>query len=115
MSAILRDLGATPEEIRAIAVVFGARARDGNLKDGQKLRVLLSPVRGTERLQPVRVMLVGDLGIEAVVALLDMGRYVNVDLAKPETASAQHDFQTGRALPHERDEIERVIHSYVRP
>jgi len=54
---MLRDLGATPEEIRAIAVVFGARARDGNLKEGQKLRVLLSPVRGTERLQPVRVML----------------------------------------------------------
>jgi uncharacterized caspase-like protein len=83
LSAILRDLGATPEEIRAIAVVFGASARDGNLKDGQKLRVLLSPVRGTERLQPVRVMLVGDQSVEAMVALSDMGRYVNVDPSTP--------------------------------
>jgi murein DD-endopeptidase MepM/ murein hydrolase activator NlpD len=93
LSAMLRDLGATPEEIRAIAVVFGARARDGNLKEGQKLRVLLSPVRGTERLQPVRVMLVGDQSIEAVVALSDMGRYVNVDVqtAEAPTAEAEDD------------------------
>src|SRR5260370_6881194 len=93
LSAMLRDLGATPEEIRAIAVVFGARARDGKLKEGQKLRVLLSPVRGTERLQPVRVMLVGDQSIEAVVALSDMGRYVNVDVqtAEAPTAEAEDD------------------------
>jgi murein DD-endopeptidase MepM/ murein hydrolase activator NlpD len=55
--------------------------------------VLLSPVRGTERLQPVRVMLVGDQSIEAVVALSDMGRYVNVDVqtAEAPTAEAEDD------------------------
>jgi len=84
LSAMLRDLGATPEEIRAIATVLGARARDGNLKDGQKLRVLMSPVRGSQRLQPVRVMLVGDSTIEAVVALSDLGRYVGVDVQTAE-------------------------------
>jgi murein DD-endopeptidase MepM/ murein hydrolase activator NlpD len=84
LSGILRDLGATPEEIKAISVVLGARARDGNLKDGQKLRVLLSPVRGTQRLQPVRIMLVSDQTIDAVVALSDLGRYVNVDVQTAE-------------------------------
>jgi murein DD-endopeptidase MepM/ murein hydrolase activator NlpD len=91
LSAILRDLGATPEEIKAIAAVLGARARDGGLKDGQKLRILLSPVRGTQRLQPVRVMLVGDQSIEAVVALSDMGRYVNVDVQTAEAPATQAD------------------------
>ena len=80
LSGLLRDLGATPEEIKAISAVLGTRARDGNLKDGQKLRVLLSPVRSTQRLQPVRVILVGDSTIEAVVALSDLGKYVGVDV-----------------------------------
>ncbi|HMA74212.1 MAG TPA: LysM peptidoglycan-binding domain-containing M23 family metallopeptidase [Xanthobacteraceae bacterium] len=89
LSAILRDLGATPEEIKAIALVLGTRARDGNLKEGQKLRVLLSPVRGTQRLQPVRVMLVGDSTVEAVAALSDLGRYVSVDVQTAEASAVE--------------------------
>lgn len=91
LSAILRDLGAAAEEIKAIAAVLGGRARDGSFKDGQKLKVLLSPVRGTQRLQPVRVMLVGDQSIDAVVALSDMGRYVNVDIQTAEAQAAEAD------------------------
>jgi murein DD-endopeptidase MepM/ murein hydrolase activator NlpD len=91
LGAILRDLGATPEEIKAIAGVLGTRARDGNLRDGQKLRVLLSPVRGTQRLQPVRVMLVGETAIEAVAALSDLGRYMGVDVQSAETPVAEAD------------------------
>ncbi len=91
LAAILRDLGATPDEIKAIATVLGARARDGNFRDGQKLRVLLSPVRGSQRLQPVRVVLVGDTAIEAVVALSDFGRYVGVDVQSAETPVAEVD------------------------
>ena len=70
--------------------MLGVRARDGNLKESQKLRVLLSPLRGTERLQPVRIMLVGDQGIEAIAALSDLGRYVSVDVAtaKPPSVAA---------------------------
>jgi murein DD-endopeptidase MepM/ murein hydrolase activator NlpD len=89
LGAMLRDLGATPEEIKAIAALLGARGRDGNLKDGQKLRVLLSPVRGTQRLQPVRVMLLGDTAIEAVVALSDLGKYVGVDVQSAEAPVAE--------------------------
>jgi murein DD-endopeptidase MepM/ murein hydrolase activator NlpD len=85
LGAILRDLGATPEEVKAIAAVLGPRGRDGNLKEGQKIRVLLSPVRGTQRLQPVRVTLVGETAIEAVVALSDLGKYVAVDIQSAES------------------------------
>jgi murein DD-endopeptidase MepM/ murein hydrolase activator NlpD len=90
LGPILRELGATPEEIKAIASVLGIRAGDGGLKEGQKLRVLLSPVRGTQRLQPVRVMVAGDQNnIEAMVALSDMGRYVNVDVLSAEARAAE--------------------------
>jgi murein DD-endopeptidase MepM/ murein hydrolase activator NlpD len=76
-----RDFGATPEEIKAIAVVLGPRGRDGALKEGQKLRILVAPGEaGQQRLQPIRVMLLGDSGIEAIVALSDAGKYVPVDV-----------------------------------
>jgi murein DD-endopeptidase MepM/ murein hydrolase activator NlpD len=91
LGPILRDLGAIPEEIKAIYALLGDRARDGNLKEGEKLRILLSPVRGTQRLQPVRVMLVSDQNnVEAVVALSDLNnRYVNVDVQMAEAPSQE--------------------------
>jgi len=92
LANILRDLGATPDEIKAIAGLFGPKGRDGGLKDGQKLRVLLSPVSGGgQRLQPVRLVLTGDTGVEAVVALSDMGKFVAVDVQSAETAVAEND------------------------
>jgi hypothetical protein len=106
LSAILRDLGATPEEIKAITAVLGPRGRDGNLKEVQKIRVLLSPVRGSQRLQPVRVTLVGETAIEAVVALSDLGKYVAVDVPSAETQVAEASPTTPEAdlqatKPHE--------------
>ena len=91
LASILRDVGATADEIKAIAALFGQRGRDGNLKDGQKLRVLLAAAGRTQRLQPVRVMLVGETAIEAVVALSDLGRYVAVDVQSAETTAAEAD------------------------
>ena len=89
LSSVLRDLGATTEETKAIAAALGQRGRDGNLKEGQKLRILLSPTPGTQRLQPVRVMVVGETAIEAVAALSDLGRYVGVDVQSAESAVAE--------------------------
>ena len=40
VSANLRDLGATPDDIKAITAAFGSRGRDTTPKDGYKLRVL---------------------------------------------------------------------------
>src|SRR5262249_14819221 len=47
-------------------------------KEGQKLRVLISPAGG--RPQPVRVIGGGDAGVEAVVALFGLGQYVPGDV-----------------------------------
>jgi len=88
-ASILRDLGATPEEIKAIASALGPRGRDGGLKEGQKVRVLLSPL-GAGRLQPIRVIVANDAAAEAVVALSDTGRYVAVDVQSADTQIADN-------------------------
>jgi murein DD-endopeptidase MepM/ murein hydrolase activator NlpD len=90
--SILRDVGATPDEIKAIAGLLGAKGRDGALKENEKLRILLSPAAGgVQRMQPVRLVLIGDTAVEAVVALSDMGKYVSVDVQSAETAIADND------------------------
>jgi murein DD-endopeptidase MepM/ murein hydrolase activator NlpD len=87
VSSILRELGALPEEIRAIAAALGFRGRDNGLKEGQRLRILLSTVPGTSRQQPARVIVANDVAVEAVIALSDLGRYVSVDVAAMNTAA----------------------------
>jgi murein DD-endopeptidase MepM/ murein hydrolase activator NlpD len=80
--SILRDQGATPEEAKAIAATLGPRGRDGGLKEGEKLRILMGPV-GPEagaRSQPYRVIVANDTTVEAVSALSDIGKYVAVDV-----------------------------------
>lgn len=80
VATILRDQGAAPEEIAAIARLLGPRGRDGGIKDGQKLRILMAPVPGSQRLQPIRVIIANDASVDAVVALADTGKYVSVDV-----------------------------------
>ena len=79
VSTVLRSLGATDEEIAALAKALGSYGRDGAIKEGEKLRVLLSPVPNSKRLQPVRVIVADDATVEAVAALSDTGKYVTVD------------------------------------
>jgi len=82
VTSILRDQGATPEEAKSIAATLGPRGRDGGLKEGQKLRILMAPAgtAGGQRLQPYRVIVANESTIEAVAALSDLGRYVAVDV-----------------------------------
>jgi murein DD-endopeptidase MepM/ murein hydrolase activator NlpD len=95
--SILRDQGASPEEAKAIAYTLGAKGRDGGLKEGQKVRILMVPASQTPgaRLQPYRVMVANDAMIEAVAALSDLGKYVAVDVQSmntvTETAAADDD------------------------
>ena len=88
--SILRDLGATPADIGAIARVLGPRGAENGIKEGQKLRVLMAPVLGGQRLQPIRVIVAGDSGIDAVVALADTGKYVSVDVKNVDTEVAEN-------------------------
>ena len=97
VTSILRDQGATPEEAKSIAAMLGPRGRDGGLKDGQKLRILMAPAgpAAGQRLLPYRVIVANESTIEAVAALSDLGKYVAVDVQSmttvTETAAADDD------------------------
>jgi murein DD-endopeptidase MepM/ murein hydrolase activator NlpD len=89
--SILREQGATLEEAKAIAATLGARGRDGGLKDGQKVRILMAPAGPGQRLQPYRVMVANESTIEAVSALSDLGKYVAVDVQSMNTVAETAD------------------------
>ncbi len=91
ITSVLLDQGASPEEARAIARTIGPRGRDGGLREGQKLRILMEPAAPGKRLQPYRVIVATDSTIEAVVALSDLGRYVPVDVQSFNTATTTAD------------------------
>ena len=56
IATILQEIGATPDEIAAIATALGPRGRNDGLKEGQKLRILIGDaISPRPRLQPVRV------------------------------------------------------------
>ncbi len=89
VASVLRDQGANPDEIKAIIALLGARGRDGGVKEGEKLRILMgpsSPAPGA-RLQPYRVIIANDTTVEADVALSDLGKYVAVDVQSMNTVS----------------------------
>jgi murein DD-endopeptidase MepM/ murein hydrolase activator NlpD len=89
IASILRDQGATPDEARAVALTLGPRGRDGGLKEGQKVRILMAPSGPgpAARLQPYRVIVANDTTVEAVAALSDVGRYVAVDVQSMNTVA----------------------------
>jgi len=89
VTSILRDQGATPDECKAIAATLGARGRDGGLKEGTKLRILMAPASAIPgaRLQPFRVIVANDTMVEAVAALSDLGKYVAVDVSSINTVT----------------------------
>jgi len=91
VTSVLRDQGATPEEAKAIATTLGPRGRDGGLKEGERLRILMAPAGPGQRLQPYRVIVANDSAIEAVSALSDLGKYVAVDVQSMNTVAEAAD------------------------
>jgi murein DD-endopeptidase MepM/ murein hydrolase activator NlpD len=93
VSSILRDQGASPDEAKAIAATLGVRGRDGGLKEGEKLRILMAPTSTAPgaRLQPYRVIVANDTTVEAVAALSDLGKYVAVDVQSLSTVTETAD------------------------
>ena len=84
VGSILRELGAAPDEIKSIIGVIGPAALEGGIKEGEKLRVLMASA-GIGHMQPLRVIIAGDSGITAAVALSDLGQYVPVDIRNIDT------------------------------
>ncbi len=68
--------------------MIGPAALEGGIKEGQKLRVLMAPA-GLGHMQPLRVIIAGDSGIIAAVALSDDGKYVPVDIRNIDTEVAE--------------------------
>ncbi len=101
IASILKEIGATSDEIAAISAALGARGRANGLKEGQRLRILVASTAAA-RLQPIRVIVMGDSAIDAVVALSDMGKYVSVDVASMNTlvsdASPDDDEDDGKGM-----------------
>jgi murein DD-endopeptidase MepM/ murein hydrolase activator NlpD len=87
VAAVLRDQGATPDEAKAIAATLGPHGRDGSLKDGEKLRILMAPAGPGQRLQPYRVIVANESTVEAIAALSDLGKYVAVDVQSMNTST----------------------------
>jgi murein DD-endopeptidase MepM/ murein hydrolase activator NlpD len=89
ITGIMREQGATPEEAKSIATTLGVRGRDGGLKEGEKVRILMAPAGpgAGQRLQPYRVIVANDSAVEAVAALSDLGKYVAVDVQSMNTAT----------------------------
>ncbi len=86
IATILKEIGATADETAAIASALGGRGRANGLKEGQKIRILVNAAALPQpHQQPLRVIVMGDSAIDAVVALSDMGRYVAVDVASMNT------------------------------
>jgi murein DD-endopeptidase MepM/ murein hydrolase activator NlpD len=90
VSAVLRDMGATPDELKAITAAFGGRGKDSAPRDGYKLRVLLAPASDGKRLQPVRIVIATESSVEAMVAWSDMGKYVAVDTRSANTVASSN-------------------------
>ena len=95
VTSILRDQGAAPDEAKAIAATLGARGRDGGLKEGEKLRIMMAPASAAPgaRLQPYRVIVANDTMVEAIAALSDLGKYVAVDVSSINTTTDNADKQ----------------------
>ncbi len=95
VASLLRDLGATPDEVQAITTVLGPRGIENGVKEGEKLRVLMSPVPEAQRMKPVRVIIANDAAVEAVVAMSDTGKYVPVDVHSVDAEVAEGDENSG--------------------
>jgi len=89
ISKILSDLAAAPEDIKMIASALGPRGRDNGLKEGQKLRILLTITGMPPHPQPIRVIVAGENAVEAIVALSDKGKYVSADVQSMNTEATE--------------------------
>jgi murein DD-endopeptidase MepM/ murein hydrolase activator NlpD len=115
VSANLRDLGATPEEVKAITAAFGGRGRDSSPKDGYKLRVLVAPTPDGRRLRPVRVIIATDATVEAMVAWSDKGKYVAVDVrsANSVASSTDDDEDDGKGVRLYQSIYETALRNHI--
>jgi len=98
LGSILRELGANPQNIRALIAALGVKGRDGAVKEGFRVRVLMGGAEDGQVL-PLRVSIFSDTNHEGTVALADSGRYVAVEEPRDFTVA-----KAPAAEPEEEDE-----------
>jgi murein DD-endopeptidase MepM/ murein hydrolase activator NlpD len=115
VSAILREMGATADEVKAITAAFGGRGKDSSPRDGYKLRVLLAPGSDVVRLRPVRVIIATEAAVEAMVAWSEMGKYVAVDVrsANSVASPANDDDDDGKGVRLYQSIYETALRNHV--
>ena len=116
VSAILRDMGANADELKAITAAFGGRGRDSSPKDGYKLRVLLAPGADGIRLRPVRIIIATDSSIETMIAWSDKGKYVAVDVRSANTvtsSSSDDDEDDGKGVRLYQSIYETALRNHI--
>lgn len=90
---ILQSLNVTSQQAKNIIAALGGEKRLETLMDGQYVRALLAPL-GTklEGKSLVRIMILGERGIEAIAAANDRGNFVSVapPVAVAESSSDQN-------------------------
>src|SRR5258707_1256926 len=115
VSAFLREMGATADQVRAITTAFGGRGKDSSPRDGYKLRVLLAPASDGIRLRPVRVVIATDAAVEAMVAWSEMGKYVAVDVRRANSvaSSGNDDDDDGKGVRLYQSIYETALRNHV--
>jgi len=115
VSAFLREMGATADEVKAITTAFGGRGKDSSPRDGYKLRVLLAPASDGIRLRPVRVVIATDTAVEAMVAWSEMGKYVAVDVRRANSvaSSGNDDDDDGKGVRLYQSIYETALRNHV--
>jgi len=79
LETVLRSYGGTPEQIAAITSALAAQIKVDGLSEGAKLRILIAPgPRLGDPRQIVRVITLGERGIEGIAATNDRGVFVSV-------------------------------------
>ncbi|WP_210496094.1 M23 family metallopeptidase [Microvirga antarctica] len=79
LETTLRAYGGNPEQIAAITTALSARIKVAGLGEGQRLRILIAPgPRLGDPRQIVRVLVLGERGIEGIAATNDRGVFVSV-------------------------------------
>ncbi|MGO4574253.1 M23 family metallopeptidase [Microvirga sp. 2TAF3] len=108
LETVLRAYGANPEQILAITTALSARIKTATLIEGQRLRILIAPgPRLGDPRQIVRVLVLGERGIDAIAATNDRGVFVSVTPTKDETAP-----QTATADEDEGDDEGQGVRLY---
>ena len=115
VSAVLRENGASADEVKAITAAFGGRGKDITPRDGYKLRVLLAPGGDAKRLRPVRVIIATDTNIEAIVAWSELGKYVAVDVrsANSVASSTSEEEDDGKGVRLYQSIYETALRNHV--